>query len=158
MKKLRAYIFQPPQGKGSPFAGMTCIKENGDIDSPAVNTLLSVVQELSPREYDLFESLMSRTSKTDIDPAEFGRPRWAGNECVAWFGEPRAGKGHVLIANQYVPAYSEDDGEPQRFTFEQLRLAMRVWRDFKSQVARKGILAMLGETMEAPFPGSNENG
>jgi hypothetical protein len=158
VKTLRTYVFQPPEGKGSPFPGITCINENGDIDSAVVNTLLSVVAELSPREYDLFESLMSRASKGNYDPAEFSRPRWSGNECAAWFGEPRAGKGHVLIANQYVPEYSEEDGEPQRFTFEQLRVAMQVWRDFKSQVGRKGILTMLGETMEVPFPGSNENG
>jgi len=154
VKKLRTYIFQPPQGKGPPNAGITCVDENGALDSAVVNTLLSVVMELSRREYDLFESLMSRASDGDCDPAEFSQPRWSGNECIAWFGEPRAGQDHVLIANQYVPEYSEEDGQPQRFTFEQLRVAMQVWRDFRSEVARKGITAMLGETREVPFPGS----
>lgn len=142
------FVFQPPAGKGTPFAMMNCIDEGNNVDHAVVNTLLDVVRELSEREYGWVKTLIEQVKSGQYDQAEFAQPKWTGNACSMWFGLPAAGPSHVLIANEYVPDYSQDEGKPQRFTLQQLEMLLDAWREYKAEVARVGLHQMLGKARE----------
>jgi hypothetical protein len=150
MKKLVIHTSTHP--KGNDFPLLYCLDESGEVNRAVTDTLLDAVSELSPPEIAIFESSMQQVEAGNFHPVAPDEPHWAGNATTAWFGEPRAGKNEVLIANSYVPEFSEEDGEPQRFTFAQLRLAMQAWRGFKRELAERGVEAMRGQRKEIPFP------
>jgi hypothetical protein len=152
MKKLVLSIFQPPDGKGSPHAVISCVDETGNIDRAVVNTLLDVVRELSERERNAFRMLIEQVKSGRYDQMAFTAPSWAGNACSVWFGNPVAGPYHVLIANQYVTEYSEDEGRPQKFTVQQLEIALNAWSEFVTDIGRFGKETMAREVKEVEFP------
>lgn len=150
MKKLILYVFSHSSGINQP--SMVCQDETGEVNRAITDTLLDAVSELSPLEYALFEEIMQQVETGTYHPVAPDEAHWAGNATVAWFGEPKAGKDSVLIANEYVPEFSEEDGEPQRFSFEQLKLVMKVWFKFKRELAEHEAQSMRGRMVEIPFP------
>jgi hypothetical protein len=145
-------VFQPPSGKGRPYAYMNCVDETGTVDRATVSTLLNVVQELTAPELERFRSLITEVKGNKYDLADFQQPQWTGNACAVWFGQPVAGPNHVLISNCYVPEYSADIGKPQRFSLAQLELAMDAWRAFTEEVSVRGLEGSIGKSYELKFP------
>lgn len=152
MKMLVMAVFQPPAGKGRPYAYMNCIDETGAVDRATVNTLLDVVRELTASEFEKFRSLISEVKSNKYDSVDFEQPRWSGNACTVWFGQPVAGPHHVLISNSYEPEFSLDGGEPQRFSLAQLEFVMDTWRAFTKEVSVRGLESYIGKVQELNFP------
>lgn len=146
--KIQMLVFEPPNGKGNPFAMMNCLDEDGRVNHAVVNTLLDVVGELSERERKRMRSLIQQVRDKKYSIEDFKKPIWVGNACSVWFGEPVAGPEHVLIANDYVPQFSQDGGEPQTFTLSQFEFLIDAWQAFNQGISKQGLSEMIGRIYE----------
>jgi hypothetical protein len=57
-----------------------------------------------------------------------------------------------VIANEYINEFSEDDGEPQEFTLNQLKLTIEFWGQFLRKIENGGIESSGNLKCECIFP------
>jgi hypothetical protein len=60
--------------------------------------------------------------------------------------------GHICISNENTNEYSTEGGQPQQFTYEQFRAALKHWREFREMMEREGKENLVGRRYEAVFP------
>jgi hypothetical protein len=149
MKRIIADISQLPNGWLSPV--FYCIDAEGQLDRAVTHTLLLLIQQAHPHEAEL-ESLVTVAESGRYASPNLKLPDWGVNDINLWLLAPMAQPGHVCISNENAGDYSADDGgQPQQFTFEQFRSALKHWREFKELIAKEGKDNLVGRRFEAPW-------
>jgi hypothetical protein len=132
-----------------------CVGDDGIEDDATTNTLLDAISELGDNSAARFELLLSEFESGKYIPASSGLADFHINEKYVWLALPKALPGGICISNEYMPNYAVDEGEPQRFTIEQFREALRHWRAVKSIFDTENISNFVGRRFEVNFPVSN---
>lgn len=151
MKKLIAEIWRHPQGfLGHAFYCQDC---DGELDRATAQTLLSLIQESASPSDESLDILISTAAEGRYAPRDPDLPDWSVNDKNVWLVEPLAAPGHICISNENTGEYStEEGGQPQQFTYEQFRAALKHWREFRELMAREGKEKLLGQRYEVAFP------
>jgi len=151
MSRIVAEIFRRPDGSlGRTFY---CIGDDEELDQAVTDTLLDLVAEMSAPSDSSLESLVLRAAKGAYVSPDSSLPDWSVNDKNVWLVPPMAKPGHICIANENTGEYStEEGGQPQQFTYEQFRAALKHWREFRELMAREGKENLVGRRYEAAFP------
>jgi hypothetical protein len=130
-----------------------CIDDLGHVDQAVTWTLLDLLAESSP-PYDIqLEQLVEKVEAGRYVPLDPSLPDWSVNDKNVWLVPPIAEHGYICISNENAGDYSESDGgQPQQFTFEQFRSALKHWREFKELIAKEGKDNLVGRRFEIPWP------
>jgi hypothetical protein len=155
MNKILMQVSMLPNGRERAF--IFCVGPDGQINHSINETLVELVRDLPEKGFVQLESIIDDIRSGTYDCSEPDRPDWTGNAAYAWFCPPIVAKGHVRIANENVPEYSEDTGKPQEFSLLQLECVIRAWREFKRELAERGVDAMRDQRVEIPFPMSRSH-
>lgn len=150
MKKLIAKVEVLPNGMVS--TGMGCFDGEEHLDIATTHTLLELVEQANPDEQGL-EAVVDQAERGLYTSPNPGLPDWGVNDINIWLVAPMAKPGHVCITNENTE-YSSDEvhGNPQQFTYQQFRAAMKHWREFRELMAREGKEKLVGRRYEAAFP------
>jgi len=151
MRKLVVEIWKHPQG----FLSNTfhCRDADDQLDRAVTQTLLSLVKESMPPSDAGLEALVTEAEAGRYVPRDPALPDWGVNDKNVWLVAPMAQLGHICITNENVEEYStEEGGQPQQFTYEQFRIALKHWRDFRKLVAQEGKEKLVGQRYETEFP------
>ena len=151
MTKLVADIWKHPQGFLS--AKFYCCDADDQLDRAITHTLLSLVKEAAPPSDAGLEALIAEAEAGRYVPRDPSLPDWGVNDKNVWLVAPMAEPGHICISNENTGEYStEEGGQPQQFTYEQFRAALKHWREFRELMAREGKDKLVGRRYEAVFP------
>lgn len=130
-----------------------CHNADGQLDCALTHTLLSLVEESMPPSDAQLESLIAEAEAGRYVPQDPSLPDWGVNDKNVWLVAPMAVPGHICISNENTGDYStEEGGQPQQFTYEQFRAALKHWREFRELMAREGKDKLVGRRYEAVFP------
>lgn len=146
MKKMIAEVYKLPSGSLMPQ--MYCIESDGNVNRAVTDTLLSLVTELNDKMMDELEALVSASEVGTYRPVDPDLPDWGINDKNVWLMPPKAKPGCLCVSNEYVPDYSDDDGEPQQFTRQQFRQALAHWKSFQKLIQERGLPNMIGHRVE----------
>lgn len=151
MKKIIvARIIQLREGAFLPI--LSGVDECGEVDEALTQTLLTFVMLSTPSHKDI-EALLQSFEAGQYTPKHPEWADWGVNDVDLWLRPPMAQPGHVCISNENTELYStEEGGQPQQFTYEQFRAALRHWREFRELMAREGKEKLVGRRYEAVFP------
>jgi hypothetical protein len=129
-----------------------CIDDLGHVDQAVSWTLLDLLAESSP-PYDIeLEQLVKEAEAGRYVASDPSLPDWSINDKNVWLVPPTAERGHICISNENAGDYSASaGGQPQQFTFEQFRLAMKHWREFKELITKEGKDNVVGRRFETPW-------
>lgn len=151
MKKLIADIAKKPDG--GLRSRFYCQDAAGQLDQAISHTLLLLITESPPASDAELEALVSEAEAGHYVPRDPSLPDWGVNDKNVWFVPPMAQAGHICISNENTSEYStEGGGQPQQFTYEQFRTALKHWREFRELIAREGKDMLVGRRYEAVFP------
>lgn len=129
-----------------------CISDNGEVDRSVTETLLHFVEMSYPSENQI-EQLMALAESGGYAPKNPEWADWGVNDINIWLLAPMAQPGHVCITNENTDYNSDEEhGNPQQFTYEQFRAALKHWREFRELMAREGKENLIGRRYEAVFP------
>ena len=130
-----------------------CLNEVDELDRSVSWTLLDLLAESWPPDDDRLEALISRAELGGYVPDDPSLPDWGVNDKNVWLIAPMAEPGHICISNENTGEYSTaEGGQPQQFTYEQFRAALKHWREFRELMAREGKESLVGRRYEAVFP------
>ena len=130
-----------------------CLNEADELDRSVSWTLLDLLAESWPPDDDQLEALISRAERSRYVPRDPSLPDWGVNDKNVWLVAPMAKPGHICISNENTAEYStEEGGQPQQFTYEQVRVALKHWREFRELMASVGKDKLVGRRYEAVFP------
>jgi len=150
MKRLIAEVLKRPDG--SSHAVLYCVGEDGRPDHAVGNTLLEFL-ELSYPSAGEIEQLLVLAESGGYVPKNPEWADWGVNDVDLWLRPPMAEPGHICISNENTGEYSTaEGGQPQQFTYEQFRAALKHWREFRELMAREGKESLVGRRYEAVFP------
>lgn len=151
MKKLIADISRMPGGRLR--TRFYCNNTDGQLDQAVSHTLLLLVTESSPESDAELEALVSEAEAGRYVPQDPSLPDLGVNDKNVWLVPPMAEPDHICISNENTGEYStQEDGQPQQFTYEQFRAALKHWREFRELMAREGKDNLVGRRYEAVFP------
>jgi hypothetical protein len=151
MKKLIAEVWKHPHGFLS--AMFYCHDADGQLDRAITHTLLSLIEESAPPSDAELEALVAEAEGGHYIPRDPSLPDWGVNDKNVWLVPPMAKPGNVCISNENTGEYStEEGGQPQQFTYEQFRAALKHWREFRELMAREGKDKLVGRRYEVVFP------
>jgi hypothetical protein len=137
---------------GSLMPVLSGINANGDVDDALTQTLLTFVMLSAPSHRDI-EGLLQSVEAGQYIPEHPEWADWGVNDVDLWLRPPMAEPGHICISNENTVEYStEEGGQPQQFTYEQFRAALKHWREFRELMAREGKDKLVGQRYEAVFP------
>lgn len=121
----------------------------GDCDA-VTDTLLDLVgmaHDTIEAVFDLLDRVQSgRYVREHPQLADF-----SFNDLLVWVCPPEAAPGSLTISKEYVPAWSLEFGQPQRFTPAQLRAAVSHFEAFKRAVDLRDLEASVGYRSERAF-------
>lgn len=150
MKRLIAEVLKRPDG--SSHAVLYCVGDDGQPDQAIANTLLEFLELSYPSAAEI-ERLVVLAEAGTYFPKNSAWADWGVNEVDLWLLPPMAKPGHICISNENTDEYStEEGGQPQQFTYEQFRAALKHWRAFRELMAREGKDKLIGQRYEAVFP------
>lgn len=130
-----------------------CHSAVGQLDCAVTHTLLSLIEESMPPSDSALEALIAEVEAGRYISPDSSLPDWGVNDKNVWLVPPMAEPGHICISNENTGDYStEEGGQPQQFTYEQFRVALKHWREFLKLMAREGKHKLLGRRYEAVFP------
>lgn len=130
-----------------------CLTETDQLDRSVSWTLLDLLAESWPPDDDELEALIARAELGRHSPTDPSFPDWSVNDKNVWLVPPMAKPGHICISNENTGEYStEEGGQPQQFTYDQFRAALKHWREFRQLMAREGKDKLVGRRYEAVFP------
>lgn len=151
MKKLIADISKRPDG--GLRSRYYCQNADGQFEQAVSHTLLLLISEASPASDAELEALVSEAEAGCYVPRDPSLPDWGVNDKNVWLVPPMAQSGHVCISNENKDEYStEEGGQPQQFTYEQFRAALKHWREFQQMIDRVGKDQLVDRRYEAMFP------
>ena len=151
MKKLIADISKKPDG--GLRSRFYCQDADGQLDQAVSHTLLLLITESLPASDAELEALVSEAEAGCYVPREPSLPDWGVNDKNVWLVPPMAEPGHICISNEKTSEYStEEGGQPQQFTYEQFRAALKHWREFQELMTRESKDKLVGRRYEAVFP------
>lgn len=148
MKRIISEIFKRPDGWLSLM--FYCVDEGGQVDRAITDTLLELIEQSYPHEDEL-ERLVALAESGGYASPNLTLPDWGANDINIWLVPPMAKPDHVCISNENAGDFAVDGGEPQQFTYEEFRLALKHWREFKDLIAREGKENLIGRRMEVPL-------
>lgn len=130
-----------------------CHSADGQPNFAVTHTLLSLIEESMPPSDAALEALVAEAQAGRYIPRDPSLPDWGVNDKNLWLVPPMAESGHICISNENTGDYStEEGGQPQQFTYEQFRVALKHWREFRELMAREGKVNLVGRRYEAVFP------
>lgn len=130
-----------------------CLSEADEVDRSVSWTLLGLLAESWPPDDSQLEALVAEAEAGRYVPRDPSLPDWGVNDKNVWLVPPMAKPGHICISNENTGEYSTDEGgQPQQFTYEQFRAALKHWREFRELVAHEGKDNLVGRRHEAVFP------
>lgn len=151
MKKLIADISKRPDG--GLRSRFYCQDIDGQLDRAVSHTLLLLIAESAPPSDAGLKALVAEAEAGRYIPKDPSLPDWSVNDKNVWLVEPMVDPGHLCISNENTEEYStEEGGQPQQFTYEQFRAALKHWREFQKLIAREGKEKLVGQRFEAVFP------
>lgn len=151
MKKLIADIAKKPDG--GVRSRFYCLGADGQLDRSVSHTLLLLISEALPPSDVGLEALVAEAEASRYIPRDPSLPDWGVNDKNVWLVPPMAQSDHICVSNENTDEYStEDGGQPQQFTYEQFRVALKHWREFRELVAREGKGKLVGRRYETVFP------
>jgi hypothetical protein len=150
MKRIIAEVFKRPDGWLTTM--LYCVQEDGAVDRAITDTLLDLIEQSFPDEDHLDRLIALGESGAYVSPDKF-LPDWGVNDINLWLVAPMAQLGHICVSNENVGDYSvSDGGQAQQFTYEQFRVAMKHWRQFRELIAKEGKENLVGRRFETPWP------
>lgn len=151
MKTLIAEVLTRPDGSTRP--AFYCAGVDGFPDRAVSDTLLDLIAESQPPSDQHLDLLIKRVESGAYTPSNAALPDWSVNDKNVWLTPPMAKPGCICVSNENSGDLSvSDGGTPQQFTYEQFRLALKHWREFRSVVEREGKDNLVGRRFEATFP------
>jgi hypothetical protein len=137
---------------GSLMPVLSGVNSHGIVDDALTQTLLTFVMLSAPSHKDI-EALLKSVEAGEYIPAHAEWADWGVNDVDMWLRPPMAESGHICISNENTGEYStEEGGQPQQFTYEQFRAALKHWRDFQEMMAREGKENLVGQRYEMVLP------
>lgn len=150
MKRIIAEISATPDGVL--HSVLYCVGDNDEVDRSVTDTLLHFIEMSYPSESQI-EQLLVLAESGGYVPKNPEWADWGVNDVDLWLRPPMAEPGHICISNENTSEYStEEGGQPQQFTYEQFRAALKHWREFRELIAREGKENLVGRRREAAFP------
>jgi hypothetical protein len=125
-----------------------CIGEHGAEECSVTDTLLLLVSESSPRATADLSELLTEAEAGTYKPADPDLPDWGLNDKNVWVVPPMTNKGTVRISNEHIEPYSDEYGEPQEFSIQQVRAVIQHWARFQAILAEKGKENLVGVKLE----------
>jgi hypothetical protein len=125
-----------------------CIGENGAEERAVTDTLLDLVSESAPRTTAYLCEFLTEVEAGAYKSSNPNLPDWGLNDKNVWIVPALAEKGIVRISNENFEAYSDEYGEPQEFSIQQVRAAFQHWERFQSILAEKGKENLVGVKFE----------
>src|SRR5687767_4605257 len=148
--KLVAHVF--PLNGGFLSSSMFAEDGEGRVDAGMTNTLLQLVEEACPHCNEQIEDLLRGVEAGTYVPNDPEHPDFGYNAVQLWVLPRGDGPDGAIVAHDYIPEYSSDEGTPQRFNFAQLRFSMAHWTEFQRRLRADGREAWLGRLFEAELP------
>lgn len=146
-----AEIVRFPSGSLMPH--LYAVRENGEIDDPLTQTLMDFVMQCDD-SLSKIEELIALHQANQYEPEHPQLPDWGVNDINLWLRSPMAQSGYVCISNENTNYHSDEDGQPEQFTYEQFHAAVKHWREFQALIAQEGMDRLVGKRLEAPWPQS----
>ena len=125
-----------------------CIGENGAEERAVTDTLLDLVYESSPRTTADLSELLNEAEAGTYKPIDPNLPDWGLNDKNVWFVLAVAEKVIVRISNENIEPYSDEYGQPQEFSIQQVRAVFQHWVRFQAILAEKGKENLMGVKFE----------
>lgn len=150
MKKLVAEVMPLPNG--SLYPRIYCIGPDGVEDARVSLTLCDAAWELGAGSSTALQALVDEVAGGAQAPEVADLAHMSVNDKLIWIVPPWAPLGGICVSNENVPELSSDEGTPQRFTLQQLRLAVALASGLAADIARKGRENLAGHRVEIDFP------
>lgn len=149
MKKIVAEVIS--LSNRSLYPRIYCIGDDGHEEQAVSLTLCDAVWELNGPPILELEEIARRAVEGQYVPENVDLPDFSINDKLIWVRPPFAELGQVCISNENVPEFSIDEGTPQCFSMNQVRLVANLASKFSSEIASRGRENLLGRRFELDF-------